>query len=136
MKQPKPMVGQTWHCSANEVDVIAMHFIKNGNMEWSDGENSDLEWTHKFMTFIPQNDLEWLAVNRSRYPTSTIYSGDIYVKVYMSTGNIQTTGFSPDSGLNDGYDICREQWQSERYRLGLDTKPHYKLINGQWSETK
>lgn len=128
MKQPKPMVGQTWHCSANEVDVIAMHFIKNGNMEWSDGENSDLEWTHEFMTFVPQNDLEWLAVNVDKW--------DCDKPLIRTNGTLKGYNFQSINACPGVNCYTRHQWQNMRYRLGLDTKPHYKLINGQWSETK
>ena len=123
MKQPKLMVGQVWHCSLNEADVTAMRFIKNGIIEWSDGENNDLEWTNRFMAFVPQNDLEWLAVNVDKW-----YCAADYLRKGSGVPFICNADH-PDA-------ISREQHRNERYRLGLDTKPHYEFINGQWGETK
>jgi len=71
---------------------------------------------HEFYKFIPQNDLEWLAVNVYKFPTGILnYS-------FWDAENI-------DHGIEN---TTFQQWQNMRYHLGLDVKPHYRLIGGEW----
>lgn len=72
------------------------------------------------------NDLEWLAVNynsnaaKSNGYTSALRLGDNYIA--------QPDGTVGSHGI--------ESIIVMRYHLGLDKKPHYEFISGQWSETK
>ena len=131
MNKIKPMVGQIWKRSRTNTNVSD---VVKGECVTILGVYDDLvsygEYTalpsYRFAEefyFIPQNDLEWLAVNLDKW-----YCAADYLR------NGSGAPFICDADHPDA--ISREQHRNERYRLGLDTKPHYKLINGQWSETK
>jgi hypothetical protein len=74
----------------------------------SDSYSVSSKFLNECFNFIPQNDLEFLAVN---------------TRVWTH-------------GCAEMHGIKRQQWQNMRYYLGKDKKPHYEFINGQWSETK
>lgn len=112
MKQPKPMVGQTWE-------------HKDCGVEFILDETTIDNWVQiaYYSIFVPQNDLEWLAVNLDKWYCAADYLRNGSGAPFICNAD------HPDA-------ISRDQHRNERYRLGLDTKPRYKLINGQWSETK
>ena len=79
-----------------------------------------------------KNDLEWLAVNLTVW--KSIFDG---MRVFKQGSEASFTSHDDGHRCMQGAEAyTRQQWQNMRYRLGLDTKPHYKLINGQWSGTK
>ena len=131
MKQPKPMVRQIWKRSRTNTNVSD---VVKGECVTILGVYDDLvsygEYTalpsYRFAEefyFVPQNDLEFAAVNLDKW----YFAAD---HIHVNGGTLLVCHESVTGA------ISYEQWKSERYRLGLDTKPHYKLINGQWSETK
>ena len=71
----------------------------------------------RYFKFVPQNDLQWLAVNV-----------DTWVKwrdlPYITRTGDAWTYLSSDLHHPDSY--TKEQWQRERYKSGLDDKPKYK----------
>jgi hypothetical protein len=79
---------------------------------------------HKTLKLIPQNDLEWLAVNEpewcDRKQFNFIRKGELFGAVYHVDNNHQFRWYS------------RNEWQNMRYYLGLDKKPHYRLVKGEW----
>lgn len=131
MKQVKPAVGQVWRRVRTDTNVTSV--IKGADVViQSVVEDAIVFRRHSALPcrrfleefyFIPQNDLEWLAVNLDKW-----YCAADYLR------NGSGTPFICNADHSDA--IKREQWQNMRYQLGLDTKPHYKLNNGQWSETK
>ncbi len=129
MKQPKLKVGQIWRETGLEVNVKSFE-PNRGIWWWSDGAQCKQGYADKHMEFVPQNDLEWLAVNEPEW-----FHGDCrYVRRDDSRAM-----YCDDLGIgidNNYIYYTQEQHRNERYRLGLDTKPHYEFINGQWSETK
>lgn len=134
----KARVGQTWKCSVsgggyNESDLITLG---------SPGETDPLyfrvlpigydpkylkQWISQFylnssFEFQPQNDLEWLALQLDKW----YFAGN-----YIYKGNNMPMQSSViGKGFSNVY--TREQWQNMRYHLGLDEKPHCKLIGGEW----
>lgn len=95
---------------------------KSGKPEYSSPKQLDDYWK-----FIPQNDLEWLAVHVEKW------NGHQYEGI-VDDSLLSRVGIDNWSFTDVGH--TREQWQNMRYYLGLDKKPHYEFINGQWSETK
>lgn len=73
-------------------------------------------------TFVPQNDLEFAAINLDKW----YFAAD---HIHIKNGAL----FICDESMDRA--ISRSEWQAMRYHLGLDTKPHYRFINGQWSKT-
>ena len=82
------------------------------------------KFLNECFVFIPQSDLEWLAVNVSKWNEN---HKAIHIVAHKSV-------FGCPPHFRDAY--TKQQWQSMRYYLGLDKKPHCEFINGQWSETK
>ena len=133
MKQPKPMEGQIWKRrtldgeKSFEITYADDNFVRVKNPR-----RKRMIPIHRFLNFhafIPQNDLEWLAVNVDEWPEV-----DDLLLIKSGGGAIFIEAESV-IGVPAGH-FEFYQHRNERYRLGLDTKPHYKLINGQWSETK
>ena len=124
----KVRVGQVWHCNGFNKDVEMMYYHGNGLIEWSDGFTSTADWAHSNMRFIPQNDLEWLAVKLDEW--KSIFDG---MRAFKKVDIVSYT--SHDEGhdcMKGSTPYTKQQWQNMRYHLGLDTKPHYKMINGEW----
>jgi len=107
MKQPKPKVGQIWGRRGVRKTVTS---TGHGKADL-DGDYltriSDLLTTWKF---IPQNDLEFAAVNLDEW---IFGNGRMHVSKEM-----MITCHNPSRGISE------RQWQSMRYELGLDDKPH------------
>ena len=128
----KVRVGQVWKSDAGtEVEVESI--IKSrGNIFYKHPKFDYVLAAHVgnfriSYAFAPQNDLEWLAVNESEWDGNGAYP------LIVTLGG---TANYTDSNNKYGPSFTRQQWQNMRYYLGLDKKPHYKLINGQWSEMK
>lgn len=119
-----PKVGQVWENNGNEYKVKQMldGFV---NM-WASPISAKLgiaidDGFYSVFTFVPQNDLEWLAVNVHEWNCQDSF------QVICKADN--RAGYHHE-GLLGCY--TRKQWQNKRYYLGLDKKPHYKMINGEW----
>jgi len=127
----KVRVGQVWD---NGNDKVTLGIYRGGllrfrNPRFESQQRMTLDAFYEKHEFIPQTDLEWLAVNVDKW------DGDEYRYVWKR------------SEMERGFDFLivplsfaecysRQQWQNMRYHLGLDKKPHYEFFNGQWSETK
>jgi len=133
----KVRVGQIW-TSEGETEVkIESYNKKTGNVYYIHPLFSHVLAAHigNFFisySFVPQNNLEWLSVKVSDWSRSMRGKG------FMARGGCNTVIYSD---ADNGVDCPQErytlsQWQNMRYHLGLDKKPHYEFINGQWSETK
>jgi len=69
--------------------------------------------------FIPQNDLEELAIKLDKW-----YCASRFLRIK------QGVPFICDE--HDEGAIHVFAWRNMRYYLGLDKKPHYRLIDGEW----
>ena len=75
--------------------------------------------------FIPQNDLEELAVKMDKWPVTANEALN-----YLRNSEFYWRGdFIFKQGCKS---IFKKQWQSMRYHLGKDKKPHYRLTGGEW----
>lgn len=126
----KVKVGQVWECVKDSLwvtnygDKAKISKVGNNNVYYNDSLMSAKAFDRCFK-FIPQNDLEWLAVKLDKWGgRNTQYAirkdND---RVVYGIGSHQKPG-----------EHYMDEWQSMRYSLGLDTKPHYKLIGGQWTK--
>jgi hypothetical protein len=79
------------------------------------------EFYDKFK-FIPQNDLEKLAVNVDEWTSKSVEHN-----LYRGGDSIYWVDYRYQ---HDSY--TRQQWQNMRYHLGLDKKPHCRLVKGEW----
>lgn len=107
----KLIAGQMW-ASNNSQDEFTLNIGANGLIHGKSKLGGIYNWNktdfHRCFKFIPQNDLEWLAVNEDEW--------------------CETIRFNvPGDGC-----CSRKQWQNMRYHLGLDKKPHYRLTGGDW----
>ena len=103
----KVRVGQVWTCSEGESTVLSVDDM--GTCYWSKTKFDYSSPTQmKNWHFVPQNDLEWLAVNEDEWCETIRFN-------------------APGDGC-----CSRKQWQNMRYHLGLDKKPHYRLTGGEW----
>jgi len=75
--------------------------------------------------FVPATDLEWLAVNVDEW-NGHKYQGIVDDTLLRRIGNLHW------SFTQEGHTMG--EWQNMRYYLGLDKKPHYRLIDGEWVE--
>ena len=122
MKQPKPMVGQTWNITkpfaggVQTIDSIIGDEIHLANAcPVSVGE------LHRWAKFVPQNDLEWLACNVDNWGSE--YPDYNFVSRYFGWS------FHKQMATNR---YTRKQWQNTRYKLGLDDKP--RISAKRWAE--
>jgi len=119
----KVRAGQVWEGNHSKA-AWQINFINDD--DWiSYGQGSYVaspmpKW--QFITsfkFIPQNDLEFAAVtlNEWYFPCDHLRVED----------GVLFHASATDSGA-----IHRQQWQNMRYHLGQDTKPHCRLVKGEW----
>jgi hypothetical protein len=116
MKQPKPMAGQTWRgnrCVHNSEVIIDPS--KDGLVHYGQGKHDATTVSHftTMFTFVPKNDLEWLACNVDNWGSE--YPDYSFVSRYFGWS------FHKQMATNR---YTRKQWQNTRYKLGLDDKPH------------
>jgi len=119
MKNVKPKAGQVWECISDSKifveygeKVIVIESSK-GAAEYQAGNKiiaSSFEHFNGSFKFIPQNDLEWLAVNVEKW------NGDKHPEVIDNL--LIRIGDKDWSFTSDGY--TRDQWQNKRIELGLD----------------
>ena len=107
---PKPKYGQFWASIKTSKKLSILLITPDGCVHFSDDSVITMRVIHKEYKFIPQNDLEWLAVNVDSWYFSSKYIGKILDAPFMVT--------HPQDGA-----YTREQWQNARYELGLDDKP-------------
>ena len=132
MSQIKVRAGQVWECNIDiggyePVDRLRVG-DKSGDFNICYAINFDrganrIKASDKFLrenfTFIPQCDVEILAVKLDNWYCASdwlcIHNGVPFICDDLDLGGIH-----------------RDQWQNMRYYLGLDKKPHYRLIDGEW----
>lgn len=124
MKKPKPKVGQVWKClvdglwlsiHSQKVDISSVY---DGFVLYSGGR-SRFEMFVRNFEFLPQNDLEWLAINVVKWRSMSEF--------VIKLNDMPYSCVSYAAGA-----VSKWQWQAKRYELGLDDKPHYKYINNKW----
>lgn len=107
MNNVKVMVGQTWVNNGLEFKPTykSTNYFCDINSSYSE------DYLHDNFTFVPANDLEWLAVNliewRGAYEQKAHVDSGIY---YVHE---DYTGLS----------FTRQQWHNERVILGLESDP-------------
>lgn len=121
MNKIKPQVGQVWRdtrTNGEAVNVTRVFEIDGDlivdieiNRQFIERDSYYIDCFTKLFEFVPQNDLEWLAVNVGGW-------NDCYSCVRRRGGGIV---FCCNSKISETY--TRQQWQSMRYKLGLDEKP-------------
>jgi hypothetical protein len=130
MKNVKPMRGQVWGRRISDTDMTANE-IKISRLSQSRVHAAGLDgWINRNIfiedwLFIPQNDLEWLAVNEPEW-----FHGDCnWVRRDENDRPMYTD--RPNDILTKQYTYCtREQWQNMRFDLGLDERPFEEFAKG------
>lgn len=111
MKNVKPMVGRTFKQNSSG----GIHKVRSLNpcSVYFDGimDPVGLYEVINGFTFIPQNDLEWLACQRDEWPSDSV--------AYVSKESCQALYYQRSAQGR----YTRQQLQSMRYELGLDEKP-------------
>jgi hypothetical protein len=133
----KVRVGQVWECASD--DIPSRNIGEKVEIETVNGDYVIVE-SRIFIKinnliscykFIPQNDLEKLAVTETQW----FHSDCDWVRLDEYDRPMYTSDIDHPLNKNKHY-THRSEWRNMRYYLGLDKKPHYKFINGQWSEMK
>jgi len=125
----KVRVGQVWENGSGAVCVVksillgpcnkgvAVVYNETGDRRVIAGGFSN------FYKFIPQNDLEWLAVNVDKWNGHKFLA--IFDDSFIARWRTEDWTFTKAGHT-------RTEWQNMRYHLGLDKKPHYRSIRGEW----
>lgn len=131
MKNVKPMVGQVWEDCHGRVTIELngghyVTYVRHGDNLLCSA--SDVVFFASFK-FIPQNDLEWLAVNVDVWVAGKDYD---LIRRHKSDEPVWSKTHV------DNYKYCtRDQWQSMRYELGLNgrtPKEAYREFDSQLSK--
>lgn len=96
------------------------------NVKWDD-ESGSITYSHlnKFWTFIPNSNIEWLAIN------AIPWNDDERALVCKDGESFRfKTRFEQKPTDSDWY--SKQEWQLKRYYLGLDVKPHYVFRMDEW----
>ncbi len=120
MSQIKVRAGQVWRINVTGTDFVVEE-INKYDVIWKCNSYTPLDELHENFIFIPQNDLERAAMT-SEFPEDhnfCYFSNHIDNKLKFSKAKFKQA-------------IPRYQWQNMRHYLGLDKKPHYKLIDKEW----
>ena len=141
MSKVKPQVGQIWKDPGREGDewvvtealshegviVVECSHNKYSDIMPDGGTNAFLESDFvEFFEFIPQNDLEWLAVKAGAWEFDDCdfiareESRELYIEDSESEYCSQFQYYT------------HQQWQNMRYKLGLDEKP--RVSAEKWAE--
>lgn len=125
MNKIKVMPGQVWKCIKKYEGFLEGYdcFITDNNI--GPRISSDFfEWTfidrivnfHEHFEFVPQTDLEWLAVKVNKW--------DPIHRFLHRLPN----GYCFD-GIAGNTSHTKQQWQTQRYELGLDEPPINNTVN-------
>jgi len=124
MSNVKPKMGQVWENNGNE--YTAKQALDGFVNMWAPQISAKLgikidDGFYSVFKFIPQNDLEWLAVNEP------VWKADHFVVIRKDSD----WGTMYHRALNSSLEwYIRQQWQDKRYELGLDTEPKSKTYTG------
>ena len=134
MSQIKVRAGQVWefksgapnYKNGDRLRIMDLdrggrfHDAKPMNIEDPAGIHSVTPgFLNAFFAFIPQGKVEWMAVNLDEW--------------YCASDYLRNGSGSPFTCTEVHHDAVHiNEWQNMRYYLGLDKKPHYKLIDGEW----
>ena len=131
--QIKVRAGQVWIGNGSKPTIT--RFIKGEKIKVDRVDQLHIEYNlyfrlptyifYSIFDFSPQNDLEWLAcdITKWMWPNHNSISRRFDGLCKCQLNKSESTG-----------DYTRHQWQNMRYYLGLDEKPHCKLIDGEWVE--
>lgn len=122
MNKVKPQAGQVWRDKFSNESAAVSDVITgtDGNLIVNIEIERQLIYRDSYylssfielFEFIPQNDLEWLAVNVDEW---------LWVK---NLGRLsKTIGGYTYSLICEDDSYTHQQWQNMRYKLGLDEKP-------------
>lgn len=137
MNKVKPQVGQVWENTKQTELVDTIAFVdERGNVYWSEDWNeedgvdcgvySTPAQMNSFWEFIPQNDLEWLAVNVEAWE----FEG---CNLIVPDEYREFCAIDVDSKYCSKFQCyTHQQWQNMRYKLGLDEKPW--ISGSDWAE--
>jgi len=120
MKNVTPKAGQAW-----EVLNIGKSKVTKTTDEyvWFVGHHVNHCWhTHQFIglcKFVPQNDLEWLAINEPEW-----FHNDC-THIRRNGESVMYTDCPRRKVLAHHNWVDRQRWQNMRYELGLDDKPKH-----------
>ena len=117
MKNVTPKVGQVW---ANLPLKFKIRAISLPSILSTDGETTTVDGLHGGYKFVPQSDLERLAVNEPEW----FHSDCNWVRRDNNGGAMYTDMPAHPSNIRHTY-YTRKQWQNMRYELGLDERPKH-----------
>ena len=106
----KPTVGQVWEISPGRTETARL--VNDFDVHWVNRGYATLSELHENFTFIPQNDLEWLAIDSDAWKLNCkfIFNHNDYSNFCSDETKV----------VHDCY--TRQQWQDKRYELGLDER--------------
>lgn len=117
--------GQVW-ASNNSKNEFTLNVGANGLIHGKSKLGGIYNWDksdfHRNFKFIPQNDLEWLAVK--------VESLGSNIKFIARRGS-EYLIFEAEPEHTPGV-YTSQHHQRVRYHLGLDKKPHYRQVKGEW----
>ena len=113
MNNVKPQVGQKWDIYTPDINlgIVEIKSIDGDKAKLTNNMVVSVSGIRESCEFIPQNDLEWLAVNVDLWTWDRCGRLSRYLGGYA---------FSAVSDIKNSY--TRRQWQNMRYYLGLDKK--------------
>jgi hypothetical protein len=117
MKNVTPKAGQVWGIPSNYQRTVGR--VDGQCVFWTDNSYTWLNELQEYFEFIPQNDLEYLAVNCAKWINERGF-GFISRNKPQRADQWNDFGFSVGSGSSGYY--TRQQWQNTRYELGLDER--------------
>jgi len=124
MKNVTPKAGQVWESKVGicftpgkQYEIIRELNPDEFLIEDDTGDrdhHASSAWINNDFEFIPQNDLEWLAVNVD------VWHSALYNQIFK---DVSSYTYCADSVFVTVDKYTRQQWQNTRYELGLDDRP-------------
>lgn len=124
MNKVKPQAGQVWNLGGHiDRDERAVIEISDGAVWWSGNSYTPMiDFYDEDFEFVPQNDLEWLAVNDVIVPS--------WAKFAYYSNHIDREPKFSEVKFKDGK--TQREIQNMRHKLGMDKKP---WVSGrQWAQ--
>lgn len=113
--QIKVRTGQIWEPSPGYARRVES--VDDIDVYWVGNSYTPLSELNENFTFVPQSDLEEIAIKLDKW-----YCASRFLRIKEG---VPFTCDEHDDGA-----IHIFAWRDMRYYLGLDEKPHYKLIDG------
>ena len=128
MSKVKPQVGQVWNIGGHiDRDYRTVIEVNSDDVIWSGSSYTPLAHFFDYgFEFVPQNYLEWLAVNVEvwEFDDCDFIAREESRELYIED--------SESEYCSQFQYYTRQQWQNMRYKLGLDEKP--RVSAGDWAE--